>query len=142
MGSACLTAGDAAWRLTKADIADAPRGGIYDKDGVQLHRFKDYIAPMYPECFPYHWLVGFVVCISPLCSIQFLFSNFFFQIQALPMDDRFIATPPRTTRNRMRVVDTHLSVRTAVVYSQKADRVMDWESQGWIGGRRYGIVGV
>ena len=58
------------------------------------------------------------------------------------MDDRFIATPPRTTRNRMRVVDTHFSVRTVVVYSQTSDRVMDWELLGWIGGRRYGIVGV
>ena len=30
---------------------------------------------MYPEYIPYHWLVGFMVCVTPLCSIPFLFSN-------------------------------------------------------------------
>ena len=62
--------------MASRHIVDAPKrlgDGIHDKDGVHLHWPKSRIGIMYPEYIPYHWLVGFMVCLAFVFSTVSIF---------------------------------------------------------------------
>ena len=41
----------------------------------------------------------------------------------------------------MKVINTHIPLKTVLMCSYSADRMVDWELEEWAGGQMYRIVG-